>query len=208
VVPLALLHAAEIVMAFATRMRMHRPRLAAAAICAAPLMVCVPAVALLAEKSLDGEELVAGSAYRARDITDYYQIINRRQARGYAAKNAATLAGLEALRSATPTDARVMWSRPEYVALLGGREAVAQQYDWDARTLAARISEANVGYLVVASMSKSDLRLYRGDSVTALQNAAPYAQKALALASPFTGEEEFVLLAIDRAALAAWLAAR
>jgi len=159
----------------------------------------------VAEKSLDREPLVPGSRYSAAGITDYYRLINRQDALALAAKHAATLAGLEALRTVTPPDARVMWMRPEYVALLGGREGVPYYYDWDARTLASKVRDAGVDYLVVAGISKSDLAVRTGDVPAPLRHAQPYAQPAFALGNPFTGQDEFILLRVDRAALDAYL---
>ena len=206
VLPLALLHAAEIVVATVRRLGVGKPRMAAAAICAAPFALCIPATALLAEKAADRTPLVPGTAYVAASITDYYRLINRPEALALAAKHAATLAGLEALRSATPADARVMWMRPEYVALLGGREGVPSYYDWDARTLATQVRAQRVDFLVVAGISKSDLAIRTGEAAATLRNARPYSRVAYALANPFTGQDEFILLAIDRGALDAFLA--
>jgi 4-amino-4-deoxy-L-arabinose transferase-like glycosyltransferase len=205
VVPLALLYAAEIVIACVRRLGVRKPRMAVAAICAAPMALCIPATALVAGKSLDREPLVPGSRYSAADMTDYYRLINRQDALALAAKHAATLAGLEALRTVTPPDARVMWMRPEYVALLGGREGVPYYYDWDARTLASKVRDARVDYLVVAGISKSDLAVRTGDVPAPLRHAQPYAQPAFALGNPFTGQDEFILLRVDRAALDAYL---
>ena len=207
VVPIALLHAAEIVIVVTRRMRLAKPRLAVAAVCALPVALCLPATALVAQKAGDREPLVGDARYRASDITDYSRVINRAEARTLAAKHAATLAGLEALGTATPEGARVMWMRPEYVALLGGREAVPYYYRWDARTLAAKIREGSVDYLVIAGISKSDLAIHAGEAVTALRNAAPYSQPVYALGNPFNGQDEFILLRIDRDALDAYLAA-
>jgi len=204
VMPLALLHAAETVIAAARRLGL--PWTAVAAACAFPFALCAPATVLVAEKALDRAPLIEGAPYSAADITDYYQLANRAQARALAAKNAATLAGLEALRTKTPPGARVMWMRPEYVALLGEREGVASYYEWDARTLAVRIRDARVDYLVVAGMSKSDLAIRAGEAFTALRQAEPYGRVVYALDNPFTGQDEFILLRIDRPALDAYLA--
>jgi hypothetical protein len=207
VVPLALLHAGELVVAMVRRLGVGKPRMVAAAVCAAPFALCAPATALLAEKAQDRTPLVPGTAYVASSITDYYRLINRPEALTLAAKHAATLAGLDALRTVTPADARVMWMRPEYVALLGGREGVPSYYDWDARMLATQVRAQRVDFLVVAGISKSDLAIRTGEAVVTLRNARPYSRVAYALANPFNGEDEFILLAIDRAALDAFLAA-
>jgi hypothetical protein len=206
VVPLALMHAAEAVIELVRRIGLRKPRMAVAAVCAAPLALCLPATALVAEKAVDRAALFPNSAYRASDIADYYQRINRAQALALAAKHAGTLAGLEALRTATPPDARVMWMRPEYVAILGARTAIPYEYTWDAPMLAARIRGERVDYLVVAGVSKSDIKLRLGDGVAAMRYVEPYSRRALVLWSPATGEDEFVLLRIDRAALDAYLA--
>ncbi|MBC8021715.1 MAG: hypothetical protein H7Y14_01255 [Burkholderiales bacterium] len=207
IVPLALLHAAEMVVCGVRRLGLARPRFAIALACAMAPVLWAPAILLVAGKARDHTPLIEGSRYSAAEITDYYRVINLAHARALAAKHAATLGGLEALRTATPPDARVMWMRPEYVALLGGREAVPSYYDWDARTLASRIREARVDYLVVAAMSKLDLAHRTGDPATALGHAAPYSRAVLRIHSPHTGQDEFILLAIERAALDAYLAA-
>jgi hypothetical protein len=205
VVPLLLLHGVEMLAALASRFRLPHPRMAVAAVAALPFAVSAPAMVLVAEKATDATAAVEGGAYRLRDITDYYRIMNFAQARAFAAKHAATLAGLEALRTRTPPGARVMWMRPEYVALLGGRDAVPSYYDWDARTLAAHVLDGRVDYIVVAGISKSDLAMASGEAATTLRAAAPYTRPVFALANPFNGEDEFILLAVDRAALAAFL---
>jgi hypothetical protein len=207
VVPLALLHAAEMVAATVRRLGVAKPRLAAAAICAIPFALCIPATALVAEKARDRAPLVPGTAYSAASITDYYRLINRPEAQALAAKHAATLAGLEALRTVTPPGARVMWMRPEYVALLGGREGVPNYYEWDARTLATKVRDQGVDFIVIAGISKTDLAIRTGEAVTTLRDARPYTRVAYGLANPFNGEDEFILLAVDRAALDAFLAA-
>ena len=205
-VPLLLLHAAEMLVALAARLRLAWPRMGVAAVAAIPFAVCAPATALVAEKSLDGTPAVEGGAYRLRDISDYYRLVNLAQARVLAAKHAATLAGLEALRDRTPPEARVMWVRPEYVALLGQREAVPSYYDWDGRTLASHVRAERVDYIVVAGISKSDLGIHTGEAAATLRAAAAYTQPVFALGNPFNGEDEFILLRVERAALDAFLA--
>lgn len=206
VVPLLLLHAAEMLVAAATRWSWPHPRLAVAAVAAIPFAVSAPALALVAEKARDATAAVEGGGYRLRDISEYYRLVNLAQARALAAKHAATLAGLEALRARTPPQARVMWMRPEYVALLGDREGVPWYYGWDARTLASRVREGRADYIVVAGISKSDLAVRTGDPVATLRAAAAYTRPVFALANPFTGDDEFILLQVDRASLASFLA--
>ena len=55
------------------------------------------------------------------DITDYYTTLNLQRSRAIAGKHVTVLAGLEAIGRGTSTDARILWMRPGYVALLGRR---------------------------------------------------------------------------------------
>ena len=206
IVPLALLHAGELVVALVRRARVRHAYLVVAALCAAPLAASLPATLLIAQKSLDRGPFVAGSRYAAADITDYYRLMNLPYARMLAAKHAATLGGLESIATATPAGSRVMWTRPEYVALLGGREAVPSYYSWDARAMAQHVRRDRVDYVVVAGMAKSDLAMATGDSAPTLRYLAPYSRLAVRLANPVNGQDEFLLFEVDRAELDAYLA--
>jgi hypothetical protein len=208
ILPFALLHAAELVAALVRRARVRHANLAIAALCAAPLAASLPATLLIAGKARDRGPFVEGSRYAAADITDYYRVMNLPQARMLAAKHAASLGGLEALRTATPPGARVMWMRPEYVALLGQRQAVAWYYAWDERAFAMHVRDDRVDYIAVAGMSKSDLAMSAGDPAAPLRYAAPYARPVLRIGNPFSLLEDFILLQVDRAALDAYLAGR
>lgn len=203
VVPLALVHAAEMALAMAVRARLPRPGVVAGAVCAVPIVACLPALLLFAQKAADPTPLVENGGYRASDMSDYYRIIPVGEARALAAKHANTLAGLEALRETTPPGARVLWMRPEYVALLGERRGVPWYYAWDAAALARGVREGHVDYLVVAGIAKSDLDVRVGNAAAVLRQARAFAQPVFALANPFTGQDEFVLLRVDAAALAA-----
>ena len=205
VMPLALLHAAESIIAIAALTRMRKAGWAAAVGCALPIVASAPAMLLFAQKATDTTLLVQGGGYRASDISDYYRIINVAEGRALAAKHANTLAGLEALRGVTPAGARVMWMRPEYVALLGGRTGVPSYYSWDAATLARHVRDESAQYLVVAGISKSDLAVRAGSGAALLDQARPFTHPVFALANPFTRQDEFVLLEVDRAALDGFL---
>ena len=207
IVPLALLHAAQAVVALVARTRVAHPRAVAAGVCAVPIVVCIPALALVAQKAADDTPLVEAGRYRARDISDYYRLISVADARALAAKHANTLAGLEALREVTPAGARILWMRPEYVAVLGQRTGVPSYYAWDAQVLARHVRDDHVDYLVVAGISKSDLAVRAGSAAAVLEQASAYTQPVFALANPFTRQDEFVLLRVDAAALAAYLGA-
>ena len=206
VLPLALLHAGELVVLLVRRTRVRHAYLAIAGICAAPLAASLPATLLIADKARDRGPFVENSRYTAADITDYYRVMNLPYARMLAAKHAATLGGLEALRTATPPNARVMWMRPEYVAILGGRQGVPSYYAWDARAFATHVRDDRVDYIAVAGMSKNDLAMSPGDPTAPLRYAATYARPVLQLGNPISLQEDFILLQVDRAALDAYLA--
>ena len=206
-VPLLLVHAAEALGWVAGHLGLRRPGWVAAAVLAIPILPSVAAVALVAEKATHREPLVAGSRYTARELVEYYTTVNLAQARAQAARQAAVLGGLERLAQDTSTDSRIMWMRPEYVALLGSRGGAPSYFDWDARRLAREIRDSRIDYLVVSGVYKSDLRQNAGDPALTLRDAAPYAAPRTVLLNPFTGQEEFILLQIDRAALEAWLGA-
>jgi hypothetical protein len=93
------------------------------------------------------------------------------------------------------------------VALLGAREGVPWYYAWDARRMAREVRDARVDYLVVARLYKTDLDGQSGDPFATLRGIEAYSHPVLVLPNAVVGGDEFVLLAVDRAALATWLQA-
>lgn len=206
--PLLLVHAAEALVAACAAMNAsrHQARALAAGWTLAAVMV-LPASILILQKSLERAPLFPGLAYSLSSITDYYATVNVPRARAIAAEHAAVLAGLESIQRATPRDARVMWMRPEYVAVLGKRAASAWYLSWDRATLAREIHRAGAGYLVVARLHKNDLKGVSADAFTPLVEAPPaYLHPILIISNPANGAMEFVLLEVDRAALERTLA--
>jgi hypothetical protein len=204
-VPLAMLHAAEASHATTVAMRIPRPGLVAALAIVLPLLLCIPAIVVIAQKSFDRTPVVPGSTYSPADITEYYTTINRVRARELAARHAAVLGGLERISEDTPAGTRVMWVRPEYVALLGRRAGSASYFDWDAERLAREVRDTNVDFIVIAGVYKPDLDQKAGNPALALQQVEPYAARRLVLSNPLSGYDEFILMAVDRAALDAYL---
>lgn len=206
VVPLLLAHAAWAVVDACRRL--GRPRIAPAAVGVGAAFVAalaIPALLLVAQKARDREPFAGGRASPA-DITDYYRVLGVQQARALAAKHAAVIDGLEGLQRSTPPQARVMWVRPEYVALLGKRAGVAYEYAWDERALARAVRDSRAGYLVATGLYKSDLWHEVGDAFAIARLAAPYADPVLTIRNAVGGWEEFVLLEVDRGRLEALLA--
>lgn len=207
-VPLLLAHAAQAAMATIDRLAQVPRRLILTGAALAPALVCLPATVLVAQRSQDRQPLIDGGRYAAADITDYYTTINSERARSMAAKQAAVLYGLERLRDATPDLARVMWLRPEYVALLGGRQSVPYFHGSDARALADAIRIGGATHVVLATLYKTDLRHAWGDPLPVLLSVFEYARPVYSVQNAVTGAAEFTLVEIDAEALAAFLAKR
>jgi hypothetical protein len=200
--PLLLIHAGEFVLALCRRAGLDQQRakvlLATAAF---PAFLCIPAMLLVFEKSRDTGPLVAGSRYAAADITDYYTTLNRSRSRAVAASHAAVLSGLQGLRESTPPGARVMWVRPEYVALLGERAGVPWYFRGDRRSVALAIRDAGVDYVIVSAIYKADLAGGDGDPIARLEGITAFARPVQVILNAVTGKEEFALLKVDRALL-------
>ena len=202
--PLLLLYAGHAIAWLLARYRLagHAPRAVglAALVMAA---FCAPATLLVGSKAFDREPVVPGHAPRFSDITEYYTTINVQRSRAIAARHATVLAGLEALQRVTPPGARIMWMRPEYIALLGRREGVAWYYRWDDKRLAREVRDARIDYLIVAQLFKTDLSGKAGDPFATLKPVSPYARPVMSITNPVTGGTDFVLLHVDRRALEA-----
>jgi hypothetical protein len=202
-VPLMLAHAAEALGALVASIRdPARARVGTIAGAALVMALSVPATFLVLQKSLDREPFVAGFGYSPAAITDYYTTVNVKSARALAWRHAAVLAGLEALDRATPQGARVMWVRPEYVAILGRRESTPWYYSWDRATLAREIRRSGATHVVAARLFKSDLAGGEGDAYAAFALDTPrYLRNVLVVPGPQPGVPEFVLLEVDAQAL-------
>lgn len=205
VMPLALMHASEAIAAAARALAPRHRRLAFVAAGAVPLLLCIPATALVAHKSLDRAPLVPGSGYSAADITDYYTTVNVARARAVAAKHAAVLVGIERLAADTPPGARIMWVRPEYVALLGHRAGVPNYSAWDAPRLAREVRDSRTGFVILAGMYKADLDQQAGDVAALQREIAPYTTRRTVVVNAVTGDDEYILMEVVPEALDAYL---
>jgi hypothetical protein len=157
-VPLLLLQAGVFAQFVARRIPAARERrLVLAAVVALPALLCAPAWFLVQVKSFDRERIVPEFRYRYSDMTEYYTTIGIERSRAIAARHAKVLAGLESLRVVTEPGARVMWVRPDYVAILGDRRGVPWYYAWREEDFLREVRDANVGYLVISTLLKSDM---------------------------------------------------
>jgi hypothetical protein len=206
-VPLLLLHAAELILWLARR---RPPAQRAVALgCGALLLagLCAPASVLLFEKARMREP-VPGTGQAYSEITDYYLYVNEAVARERAGAHLATFAGFDAIAAATPPSAKVMWVRPEYVALLAHRDAVPYLNEWDSLALARAILRSNVGYVVFAEMYKVDLNLTMRHPREVLADVPEYSRVVVSIANPISRRREFALYEVDPARLADFIARR
>ena len=156
----------------------------------------IPALVLVAQKASDREAVIPDYPYTYREVAEYYATVNIDRARDRAKLAVVTLEGLESIDRVTPKDARVMWMRPEYVALLGRRAATAFLYRWTPAELARAIDSSGTGYVVQGWLSKTDLEVRQG---------SPYLDLSAYAHPAFRIGDIFVLMQVDRAQLDARL---
>jgi hypothetical protein len=208
-VPVMLVHAAGLVRFIAARMRRGLLSRALPAVLAlAVIAVCLPALILVHTKSFDRRLVVAGFPYSFSGTTELYTGLSIDRTRTLAARHLAILVGLHALQVDTPPGAKIMWMRPDYVALVGGRQGVAWRYPEGLRGLAERLRASGAGYLIVTSLYKSDMWGESDEPFETLAAVSVFARAVSVTRNAESGASEFALLQVDPAALAAFLAAR
>jgi hypothetical protein len=203
ILPLMLVHAGEVLLVLGKRFpvagRADFPLLAGAGLVA---VLGVPATILVAQKAMDRETLVEGFGYSRSAITNYYTMVSVKGSRSWAQRSAAVLAGLQMVELATPPGARVMWTRPEYVAVLGKREGVPWYFSWDRATLARELQRTGTTYVIASRIFKSDLAGHDGDAYSPFAVDTPaYLHVALGIPDPDSKAIEFALLEVDPEAL-------
>lgn len=198
VLPLLLLHAAEIVRDVLGRFDAGRRRLWIAGCAFAPAaLLCVPAQVVVQQKASDLAPRDASGRHAYANVADYYLTVNVQRAQALAGKQIAVMDGFEALADRTPPGARVMWMRPEYVAMLGDRAGVPFDYRWDARRVAEEIRRTGTAYVVLSRLFKTDLTGRFGDPYATLATVDRYAEPVYAMRNPAVGGDEFVLMKVD-----------
>jgi hypothetical protein len=157
VIPLLLLCAATPVLAIASRLAGRARALVLAAVTAAPVLLSLPAIVMIWERSRDERAVIAGCPQTYREIADYYWTRDLEDAQKLAVLEVTMLCGLQSLEKITPPGSVVMWVRPEYVALLGHRPGAAYYYAWTPDDLAREVRSSKVSYLVTTLLDKTDL---------------------------------------------------
>jgi hypothetical protein len=178
----------------------------AAALAALPVLLCLPAAVVLAGKALERAPFAPGAHLAYADTTTFYTTINLQSARLQAAHELAVLEGFDAIAQATPPGARVMWMRPEYVALLANRDGIPYYFSWDERRLARALLDERVDYLVVAAVYKTDLAARVGDPMAVHPHLEAYTQPVLRIRNVVNGSMAFELVRVEPAAVKAFLA--
>jgi hypothetical protein len=207
VVPLLLLQAAHFVAFLGQRIPRGPRRWILLGAGLLPLTLCLPALVLLAQKALEREP-VAGTRFAYSDITEYYLSVNEARARAIAGGALATFAGFDGVAIATPAEARVMWMRPEYVALLANRRPVAYENHWDSLALAREIARTGTTHVIFAEVFKVDVEMTLRHPREVLVDVPKYSHEVLAVANPVTRMREFVLYEIEPARLSQFIASR
>lgn len=201
-VPVLLIHACVCVAFVARRVPSARNRrLLAAAVAALPVALTLPAWLVVQSKSLDRESIHPGLRYRYSDMTDYYTTLDVKAARAIASKHAGFLGGLEGLRAVTPPAAKVMWLRPDYVAVLGRREGVPLYYRWSPEEMLRRIRTTGADYVVVSSLLKTDLEGGESNPAALFDAALRVSTVAHSVRSRVMDGYEIAILKVDHAAI-------
>ena len=133
-------------------------------------------------------------------MKDYYGNVNDQLAREEARLGASVLGGMSLLHEWTPAGSRVMWVRPEYVAVMGRREGVPLLLRWDRATLARQIRSTRTQYVIASRQYKNDLATDAADAFLWIAKDLPeYLVPQAAL--PDAQQGDFVLLRVDPARL-------
>jgi hypothetical protein len=157
IIPLLILCAAIPVLAMVSRLGARSRLIALTAVTALPVLLCLPALSMIWERSRDDRAVIAGCPQTYREIGDYYWTRDIEDAQKLAVLEVTMLCGLQSLDKVTPPGSVVMWVRPEYVALLGRRAAAAYYYGWTPDDLAREVRKSNVSYFVTTLLDKTDL---------------------------------------------------
>jgi hypothetical protein len=198
--PLALVHAAETVSAIALRFQEPARRWLGPVAFGLVAVMVLPASHLILRKSLEREPYYPGLQYSPSAMKDYYGIVNERDAREEAHRGASVLAGFSYLSGWTPPGARVMWVRPEYIAVLGRREGVPLYLRWDRATLAREILRTRTDFVVASRQFKNDLAADTADAFLWIARDLPAYLVAVAVL-PDAERADFTLLRVDGEAL-------
>jgi hypothetical protein len=160
VIPLAILCIVELVLGMldGAAWSGRRRALAIAAATALPTALVVPALAMIAQRSLDTRPVIEGCPQRHREIADYFWAVDFEDAEKLAVLEVTVLCGLQSLERVTPPASTISWTRPEYVALLGHRRAQPYFNRASRAQFADHMAEVKADYVIVTQINKTDLQ--------------------------------------------------
>ena len=159
VIPLAILCIVDLVLGVLDRAAWsgRRRTLAVAAVTALPMALGAPALAMIAQRSLDTRPVIEGCPQTHREIADYFWTVNYEDAEKLAVLEVTVLCGLQSLERVTPAASTIGWTRPEYVALLGRRRAQPYYNRASRAQLEADMARVKADYVIVTQINKTDL---------------------------------------------------
>jgi hypothetical protein len=209
IAPLLLLQAVWLLRAGIARLSdLRMQRLFWAVAIALPAVAVLPATLLLAQRALLREPALPRVPYVMAGMRDLYVVLGTREARARAAGAIAMLAGFDAVRTATPADARIMWMRPDYVAVLAARRGLPWYYGERLDGLLQRALDEHADYLIASNTYKGDMRGEQTERFDDFAVLRSFADPVVVVPNAETGADEFALLRVDRARLAALIAQR
>jgi hypothetical protein len=101
----------------------------------------------------------------------------------------------------TPPGARVMWVRPEYVAVLGNRQGVPWYFRWDRNQFLREVRQSRADYLIASKLLKPDLEGVVSAPALTLEWALQFSSPVYAAHDSLGREYAVMLLKIDPAAV-------
>ena len=194
VLPLLLMHAVD---AFAGLCARFTPRMSRSLVCfVLPALVATlyaPSLGFLLNRAAYEED---GEAYAFRHITQFYQIPELAIAKNVSARMGQIIEDVRRIGSTTPVDAKVLWVKPNFMAVLARRRGV----------LTPRVERADFYQAVLDSGADYALlseALARGnrDGMRAYPRFAPFTRTLWQRVDPANGRRRSALLAIDRSRL-------
>ena len=206
-VPVMLVHAAWVVQILCARLPSVRARRALVALAVVlPLLFSLPPLILVHIRSFDRTPLVSGEPETFSQFTEAYTALSEQAARTLVSREITVLQGLRALDRETPPDARIVWVRPDYVALLGERRGVPWLYRDGLAGLARQAQRQDAGYVIVSRISKADIQGGMAKPFDTFNALSAFSTPLALKVNPVTGDADFALMRIEPAALAAYLA--
>lgn len=154
-------------------------------------LVCVPPIGFIAGRAAYAEE---GRPYPYRRITQFYEIPELPIAKNVSERMGQLMEDLRRIERTTPADAKVLWVKPNFMALLGRRDSELTPSGDGGRAFYRAVLDANGDYVLVSEA------VARGnwDGMGAYPRFAPFSELVWQRIDAGTGLRQSALLKIDR----------